>query len=116
MRITKDCDLTGILGYFDTFFDLPTPVMFSTGPQVNPQTVFFRPEKLAVKVSQTLSCKMVCKGLKTDARALKVSQLKKNWSLEAVLDVDVTQPVPLIPVLTATVKDKKASSNLLSKF
>jgi len=77
LQITKDCDLTGILGYFDTFFDLPTPVMFSTGPQVKPthwkQTVFFLPEKVPVKQNQTISCKMICKRMKTDARALKVS-------------------------------------------
>jgi len=30
LKITKSCELTGILGYFNTFFDLPTPVMFST--------------------------------------------------------------------------------------
>jgi hypothetical protein len=40
-------------------------------------------------------------------------KLKKNWTLEAVLGEDVTQPVPLIPVLTATVKDKRATSNLV---
>jgi len=77
LHITKDCDLTGILGYFDTFFDLSTPVMFSTGPHVKPthwkQTVFYLPEKLPVKENQTLVCKMVCKRMKTDARALKVS-------------------------------------------
>merc|ERR1711892_410900 len=77
LHITKDSDLTGILGYFDTFFDLSTPVMFSTGPQVKPthwkQTVFYLPEKLPVKENQTLVCKMVCKRMKTDARALKVS-------------------------------------------
>jgi len=77
LKITKDCDLTGILGYFDTFFDLSTPVMFSTGPQVKPthwkQTVFFLPEKLPVKLNQIISCKIVCKRMKTDARALKVS-------------------------------------------
>ena len=70
---TQDCDLTGILGYFDTFFDHETPVMFSTGFQVKPthwkQTVFYLPEKLPVKASQTQSCKMVCKRMKTDARA-----------------------------------------------
>jgi hypothetical protein len=40
-------------------------------------------------------------------------KLKKNWTLDAVLGDDVTQPVPLIPVLTATVKDKKATSSLV---
>lgn len=43
-------------------------------------------------------------------------KLKKNWTLEAVLGEDVTEPVPLIPVLTATVKDKKATSNLVKKL
>jgi len=38
---------------------------------------------------------------------------KKDWSLEAVLGDDVTQPVPLLPVLTAMVKDKKATSSLV---
>eukprot|EP00092_Neocalanus_flemingeri_P091390 GFUD01115855.1.p1 GENE.GFUD01115855.1~~GFUD01115855.1.p1 ORF type:complete len:606 (+),score=169.37 GFUD01115855.1:62-1819(+) len=77
LKITKDCELTGILGYFDTFFDLPVPAMFSTGPQVKPthwkQTVFYLPEKLPVKKNETIPCKMVCKRMKTDARALKVS-------------------------------------------
>jgi len=77
LHITKDCELTGILGYFDTFFDLPTPVMFSTGPHVKPthwkQTVFFLPEKVAVTKNQILACKIICKRMKTDARALKVS-------------------------------------------
>jgi len=41
---------------------------------------------------------------------------KKDWSLEAVLGDDVTQPVPLLPVLTAMVKDKKATSSLVKKL
>merc|ERR1712117_857509 len=77
LDITKESEVTGILGYFDTFFDLANPVMFSTGPQVKPthwkQTVFFLPEKLAVSENQVLTCKMVCKRMKTDARALKVA-------------------------------------------
>ena len=32
LNITRDCNLTAIVGYFDTYFDLPQkPVMFSTG-------------------------------------------------------------------------------------
>ena len=38
---------------------------------------------------------------------------KNEWSLEAVLGEDVTEAVPLLPVLTATVKDKRATSNLV---
>jgi len=41
---------------------------------------------------------------------------KKDWSLEAVLGEDVTEAVPLLPVLTATVKDKRATSNLVKKL
>ena len=48
----------------------------------------------------------------TDTEKL-AKKLKKNWSLEAVLGEDVTQPVPLIPVLTVPVNDKKATSNLV---
>jgi len=77
LHVTKESEVTGILGYFDTFFDLANPVMFSTGPHVKPthwkQTVFFLPEKLAVSENQVLTCKMVCKRMKTDARALKVA-------------------------------------------
>jgi len=77
LQITKNCHLTGILGYFDTFFDLPSPVMFSTGPHTKPthwkQTVFFLPEKLSVQENQVVSCKIVCKRMKSDARALKIS-------------------------------------------
>merc|ERR1712179_546751 len=58
-------------------FVVSNPVMFSTGPHVKPthwkQTVFFLPEKLAVSENQVLTCKMVCKRMKTDARALKVA-------------------------------------------
>jgi len=75
--MSKDCELTGLLGYFDIFFDLPVPVMFSTGPQDKAthwkQTVFFLPDKLPVKQGQQISCKIVCKRMRTDARALKVA-------------------------------------------
>jgi len=75
--MSKDCELTGLLGYFDIFFDLPVPVMFSTGPHVKAthwkQTVFFLPDKLPVQQGQQISCKIVCKRMRTDARALKVA-------------------------------------------
>jgi len=41
---------------------------------------------------------------------------KNEWSLEAVLGEDVTEAVPLLPVLTATVKDKRVTSNLVKKL
>jgi len=39
-----------------------------------------------------------------------------NWNMEAVLGDAVKQPVPLIPVLALTVKDKKATSKLVKKL
>jgi len=77
LEITRDCSLTAIVGYFDTFFDLVQPVMFSTGPQATPthwkQTVFYLPERLAVMKDQVIQGNIVCKRMATDARALKVS-------------------------------------------
>lgn len=45
LKATKTALLTCLVGYFDTFFDLPNSVQFSTGPQSTKthwqQTVFF---------------------------------------------------------------------------
>eukprot|EP00092_Neocalanus_flemingeri_P104780 GFUD01134253.1.p1 GENE.GFUD01134253.1~~GFUD01134253.1.p1 ORF type:complete len:388 (-),score=106.77 GFUD01134253.1:104-1267(-) len=48
--------------------------------------------------------------------AKKSKKISTNWNLEAVLGEHLTQPVPLIPVLTATVKDKRATSKLVKKL
>jgi len=75
--MNRSCELTAIVGWFDTFFDLPNPVLLSTSPRSPPthwkQTVFYLPEKISVEESQQISGKIVCKRMKTDARALKVS-------------------------------------------
>jgi len=78
LNITRDCNLTAIVGYFDTYFDLPQkPVMFSTGPLSTPthwkQTIFYLPAKVAVTKDQKVVCNIVCKRMKSDARSLKVS-------------------------------------------
>lgn len=78
LNITRDCNLTAIVGYFDTYFNLPTSqVMFSTGPHATPthwkQTIFYLPSRLPVKSGQQLACNILCKRLKTDSRALKVA-------------------------------------------
>jgi len=46
----------------------------------------------------------------------RAKRCRMDWSLEAVLGEDVTEPVPLIPVLTATVKNKKSTSSLVKKL
>jgi len=78
LNITRDCNLTAIVGYFDTYFNLPTSqVMFSTGPNATPthwkQTIFYLPSRLPVKSGQQLACNILCKRMKTDSRALKVA-------------------------------------------
>eukprot|EP00088_Acartia_fossae_P030332 TRINITY_DN3130_c0_g1_i1.p1 TRINITY_DN3130_c0_g1~~TRINITY_DN3130_c0_g1_i1.p1 ORF type:complete len:566 (+),score=127.74 TRINITY_DN3130_c0_g1_i1:27-1724(+) len=78
LNITRDCNLTAIVGYFDTYFDLEEEkVSFSTGPQATPthwkQTIFYLPSRLSVKSGQQLTCKIVCKRMKCDSRALKVA-------------------------------------------
>jgi len=77
LTIDRNCNLTAIVGYFDTYFNMETPVMFSTGPQATPthwrQTIFYLPAKLAVTAGQLLECNIVCKRMKCDSRALKVA-------------------------------------------
>ena len=91
LTVTKDCELTGICGYFDIFFDLPQkPIMFSTGPHVTPthwkQTVFYLPEKLPVKNQEQLQCSIVCKRMKTDVRALKISLTINEKTYRYIMD------------------------------
>ena len=46
----------------------------------------------------------------------KSKTLVSDIELEAILSKDITEPVPLVPVLTATVKNKKLTSLLVKKF
>jgi len=91
LRISQDSELTGLCGYFDIFFDLPeSPVMFSTGPQSRPthwkQTIFYLPEKMAVKKDQILNCSISSKRMKTDVRALKVSLTINEKTYRYIVD------------------------------
>ena len=90
LTMSRDCELTGLLGYFDTFFDLPERVMFSTGPAATPthwkQTIFYLPNKIPVTQGQVLVCKIVCKRMKTDARALKVALTVDGRCLKYTVD------------------------------
>ena len=91
LKISRDCDLTGVCGYFDIFFDLPDlSVMFSTGPHVKPthwkQTVFYLPEKLPVKESSSLQCSITCKRMRTDVRSLKISLTIEDKTFKYIMD------------------------------
>jgi len=76
--ILKSCSLTAVVGWFDTYFDLATcPVVLSTHPASEAthwkQTVFYLPSPLEVQEGQELGGRIVCKRMRTDARALKVA-------------------------------------------
>ena len=90
LELTADCDITAIVGYFDTYFDLPHPVVFSTGPAATPthwkQTVFYLPRALPGRAGQVLQCRIVCKRMKTDARALKVALTLDDLVLKYTVD------------------------------
>ena len=91
LNINQDCELTGVCGYFDIFFDMPeSPIMFSTGPNVKPthwkQTVFYLPEKIPVRNEEILQCSIVCKRMRTDVRALKISLTINNKTYRYIMD------------------------------
>lgn len=76
LLITKDGSVTSVVGYFDTFFDLPNNISFSTGPQATPthwkQTVFYFRDCKEVKQGDIIEGTITCSRQKTDVRALSV--------------------------------------------
>uniref|UniRef100_A0A1B6C1N1 type I protein arginine methyltransferase n=2 Tax=Clastoptera arizonana TaxID=38151 RepID=A0A1B6C1N1_9HEMI len=75
--VTKDCDLTALVGFFDVFFDLPAPVAFSTGPFAKPthwkQTVFLLKQPLRVMRGEVIEGELACQRDQKDVRSLKVT-------------------------------------------
>ncbi|XP_013182940.1 protein arginine N-methyltransferase 1 [Amyelois transitella] len=84
LPITRDGTLTSLVGYFDTFFDLPNRVSFSTGPETTPthwkQTVFYFKDCKDVKQGDVIKGVIICNRQKTDVRALavQINVLGKN--------------------------------------
>lgn len=76
LEITEDGVLTSLVGYFDTFFNLPHSISFSTGPHVTPthwkQTVFYFRDCKEVKKGDLIEGTIICNRQKTDVRALSV--------------------------------------------
>lgn len=77
LEVIKDSKLTSLVGYFDTFFELPeTPISFSTSPDATTthwkQTVFYLDEAVDVKAGDTISGKFICQRDRNDLRSLKV--------------------------------------------
>ncbi|XP_063913181.1 protein arginine N-methyltransferase 1 isoform X2 [Zophobas morio] len=77
LKATKDGLLTAVVGYFDTFFDLPTSVQFSTGPQAPKthwqQTVFYLREPIEMKTGEEIKGCLTCSRLRKNLRGLAVT-------------------------------------------
>ncbi|CAH1644692.1 unnamed protein product [Spodoptera littoralis] len=76
LPIVKDGILTSIVGYFDTFFDLPNAIDFSTGPHKTPthwkQTVFYLKDCKEVKQGDVIEGTIICNRQKSDVRGLSI--------------------------------------------
>lgn len=76
LKIQKTGKFTAFVGYFDTFFDLPEKVEFTTGPHSKPthwkQVVFYLKDPVAVSEGDVVRGQFQCSRGKTDARAIRV--------------------------------------------
>lgn len=77
LSVVKDSKMNSIVGYFDTFFDLPeNKIFFSTSPAATlthwKQCVFYLDEPVDVKTNDIITGKFICQRDRNDLRALKV--------------------------------------------
>ncbi|XP_076028884.1 protein arginine N-methyltransferase 1-like isoform X2 [Oratosquilla oratoria] len=76
LQVSRDGHVTGFVGYFDTYFDLPHPVSFSTGPHAPPthwkQTVFYLAEPRVVKKGEMLDVSISVRRRRKEIRSLDV--------------------------------------------
>ncbi|XP_073825670.1 arginine methyltransferase 3 [Musca autumnalis] len=77
LKCVKDGNLSSLVGYFDNYFELPEPVMFSTSPDATPthwkQVVFFIEEPRTVKEGEVIRGTLQCKRSLKSARSLDIS-------------------------------------------
>lgn len=90
LEVIKDSQMNSIVGYFDTFFDLPEKVMFSTSPAETTthwqQAVFYFDKPVSVKVGEIVTGKFTCQRGRDDLRALKVEIQIFNKTFKYDLD------------------------------
>lgn len=82
LKIRKRGKFTAFVGYFDTFFELPQRVEFSTGPNSKSthwkQVVFYIKDPVAVNEGEIVRGQFQCSRGKKDARALRVKIVAFN--------------------------------------
>ncbi|KAF2885240.1 hypothetical protein ILUMI_20932 [Ignelater luminosus] len=90
LEITRSGTITAFAGYFDTFFDLPNSVSFSTGPHTTKthwqQTVFYLKNTLEVNEGDILEGNLRCKRIKKNIRGLQVTITVGQEAQEYILD------------------------------
>lgn len=76
LNVLRKAQLTCLVGYFDTFFEMQDVVSFSTGPKSTPthwkQTVFLLPEPVNVSEGQIIEGTLVCRRHPKELRSLLV--------------------------------------------
>jgi len=76
LEVTKTSRMTSFVGYFDTFFDLPEKVSFSTSPDSTPthwqQVVFYLDRPVEVKAGDQVTGKFICRRDRKDLRSLNI--------------------------------------------
>lgn len=89
LNVLRDGNLSFFVGYFDTFFDLPKPVTFSTGPQAIPthwkQTVFYLKDPIPVKKDDCLTGTLICSRNTSDIRGLVVQIIMLGKTYKYIL-------------------------------
>lgn len=90
VNVTKDGNLTSFVGYFDTFFQLPNPIMFSTSPSSKSthwrQVVFYFKNPIPVKQGEEIKGVFVCRRGRKDIRGLNITIHVFGQTCEYILD------------------------------
>lgn len=77
LPVTKPGKLTSLVGYFDTFFELPEHVEFSTSPFAKQthwkQCVFYLDKMYEVEAGDKIDGVFICQRDRKDLRSLKIS-------------------------------------------
>uniref|UniRef100_U5EY54 type I protein arginine methyltransferase n=1 Tax=Corethrella appendiculata TaxID=1370023 RepID=U5EY54_9DIPT len=72
--VKRDAQLTSLVGYFDTFFELPNHVEFTTSPFAKPthwkQVIFYLPQMVNVKKDEVIKGRFICRRDRNDIRGL----------------------------------------------
>ncbi|XP_053681134.1 uncharacterized protein LOC128732001 [Anopheles nili] len=90
LTVKRNTHLTALVGYFDTFFELPEHIEFSTSPYSRPthwkQTIFYLEEPVPVKEGQSITGKFVCRRDPKDVRSLFINIEILNMVLKYTLN------------------------------